>query len=144
MAACLLILFYVNYEKKYDEFHKDNHRIYRLRYDRTSEEGQIVQFASCCPPAAEPSGETIRKWKVLVGYSDTERLSLSRTGRHDLPKTECILPNLNFLTSSILHSWNAGLFLIPLILVSAVTFVTMCGNILKVVRINPVDTIKHE
>ncbi|MCJ7581858.1 MAG: ABC transporter permease [Candidatus Aminicenantes bacterium] len=53
MSACLLILFYVNYEKKFDEFHRDKNRIYRLRYDRTSEEGQIVQFASCCPPAAD-------------------------------------------------------------------------------------------
>ena len=53
MAACLLILNYVNFEKSYDRFHKDSGRIYRLRYERTSEEGQIVQFASCCPPAAD-------------------------------------------------------------------------------------------
>lgn len=52
MAACLLILFYVNYERSFDRFHTDFERIYRLRYDRTSDEGQIVQFASCCPPAA--------------------------------------------------------------------------------------------
>ena len=52
MTACLLILHYVNFENDYDKFHKDSGRIYRLRYDRTSEEGQIVQFASCCPPAA--------------------------------------------------------------------------------------------
>ena len=53
MAACLLILHYVNFEKSYDKFYKDSRRIYRLRYDRSSEEGQIVQFASCCPPAAD-------------------------------------------------------------------------------------------
>jgi len=53
MAACLLILHYVNFEKSYDRFHKDSERIYRLRYERTSEEGQKVQFASCCPPAAD-------------------------------------------------------------------------------------------
>jgi len=53
MAACLLILNYVNFEKSYDRFHKDSERIYRLRYERTSEEGQKVQFASCCPPAAD-------------------------------------------------------------------------------------------
>ncbi|MFC2160466.1 ABC transporter permease [Acidobacteriota bacterium] len=53
MAACLLILFYVDYEKNFDIFHRDSERIFRLRYDRTSGDGQIVQFASCCPPAAD-------------------------------------------------------------------------------------------
>jgi putative ABC transport system permease protein len=52
MAACLLILHYVNFERSYDRFHKDSDRIYRLRYERTSEEGTAVRFASCCPPAA--------------------------------------------------------------------------------------------
>ena len=79
MAACLLILFYVNYEKKYDEFHRDKNRIYRLRYDRTSEEGQIVQFASCCPPAADairgifPELEGIGrifKYRAIVSLND--------------------------------------------------------------------------
>jgi putative ABC transport system permease protein len=53
ISACLLILHYVNFEKSYDRFYKDNERIYRLRYERTSDEGQKVQFASCCPPAAD-------------------------------------------------------------------------------------------
>lgn len=53
MAACLLILHYVNFEKSYDRFHKHSDRIYRLRYERTSEEGQKVRFASCCPPAVD-------------------------------------------------------------------------------------------
>ena len=53
VAACLLILHWVNFEKSYDRFHKDSDRVYRLRYERTSEEGQKVQFASCCPPAAD-------------------------------------------------------------------------------------------
>jgi len=53
MAACLLILYYVNFEKSYDRFHKDSESIYRLRYERTTEEGQKVQFASCCPPAVD-------------------------------------------------------------------------------------------
>ena len=79
MAACLLILFYVNYEKSYDRFHKDHEDIYRLRYDRTSEEGQTVQFASCCPPAAEsirgvfPELEGIGrifKYRAIVSHKD--------------------------------------------------------------------------
>ena len=53
MAMCLLILHYVSFEKSYDRFHDDSERIYRLRYERTSEEGTAVRFASCCPPAAD-------------------------------------------------------------------------------------------
>jgi putative ABC transport system permease protein len=53
MAACLLILHYVQFERSYDTFHKDSGRIYRLRYERATEDGQKVQFASCCPPAAD-------------------------------------------------------------------------------------------
>ncbi len=53
MAACLLILNYVRFERSFDRFYKDSDRIYRLRYERTSEEGTSVRFASCCPPAAE-------------------------------------------------------------------------------------------
>ncbi len=52
MTACLLILHYVSYEKSYDRFHEHSERIYRLRYERSSEDGSIVRFASCCPPAA--------------------------------------------------------------------------------------------
>ncbi len=67
MAACLLILHYVRFEKSYDRFHPDYERIYRLRYERTSEEGTAVRFASCCPPAADairsafPEVETIAR-----------------------------------------------------------------------------------
>ena len=53
MAVCLLILHYVRYEQSYDKFHRDSDRIYRLRYERATEDGQKVQFASCCPPAAD-------------------------------------------------------------------------------------------
>ena len=67
MATCLLILHYVNFERSYDRFHEDSERIYRLRYERTSEEGTAVRFASCCPPAADairgvfPEVETIAR-----------------------------------------------------------------------------------
>ncbi|MCP5046189.1 MAG: FtsX-like permease family protein [bacterium] len=52
MTAFLLILHYVSFQKSYDGFHENSDRIYRLRYERTSAEGSIVKFASCCPPAA--------------------------------------------------------------------------------------------
>lgn len=53
MAACFLILHYVNFEKSYDRFHKNSEGIYRLRYERISEDGSAVRFASCTPPAGK-------------------------------------------------------------------------------------------
>lgn len=52
ITAFLLIATYVQYEKSYDTFHRNSDRIYRLRYERSSAEGESVKFASCCPPAA--------------------------------------------------------------------------------------------
>lgn len=52
MAACLLILHYINYQKSYDTFHQNSDQIYRLRYERTSDKGTTQSFASCTPPAA--------------------------------------------------------------------------------------------
>lgn len=52
VASFILILFYVRYEKSYDTFYENSDRIYRLRYERSSAEGEAVRFASCCPPAA--------------------------------------------------------------------------------------------
>ena len=52
MTTCLLILDYVHFEKSYDTFHERSNEIYRLRYERVSETGEAVRFASCCPPAA--------------------------------------------------------------------------------------------
>ena len=52
ITAFLLIFVYVRYERSYDRFHQESDRIYRLRYERSSAEGESVKFASCCPPAA--------------------------------------------------------------------------------------------
>lgn len=52
ITAFLLIFLYVRYERSYDRFHQSSDRIYRLRYERSSAEGESVKFASCCPPAA--------------------------------------------------------------------------------------------
>ncbi len=51
LTVCIIIVYYVNYEKSYDRFHSEHERIYRLRYERTDREGGAVRFASCCPPA---------------------------------------------------------------------------------------------
>jgi putative ABC transport system permease protein len=57
MTACLVILHDVSFERSYDKLHENSDRIYRLRYERYSEDGESVRFASCCPPA----GLRIRK-----------------------------------------------------------------------------------
>jgi len=51
-AAFILIMQYVEFERSYDKFHEDSDLIYRLRYERESEDGETVRFASCCPPMA--------------------------------------------------------------------------------------------
>ena len=80
MAACLLILHYVSFERSYDSFHPDSERIYRLRYERTSEDGTAARFASCTPPAGklirerytevEQLGRMLR-YSAAVSYEDT-------------------------------------------------------------------------
>jgi putative ABC transport system permease protein len=52
ITAFLLISLFVRYERSFDTFYKNYDRIYRLRYERSSAEGESVKFASCCPPAA--------------------------------------------------------------------------------------------
>lgn len=51
ITASLIIYDYITFEKSYDSFHMDSDRIYRLRYERTSEDGSVASFASCTPPA---------------------------------------------------------------------------------------------
>jgi len=81
MTACLLILYYVNYEKSYDKFHENSERIYRLRYERTDQSGQSVRFASCCPPAGLrirklcPEVEKVARlfqYKASVSYNENK------------------------------------------------------------------------
>ena len=52
IGACVLILNYVQFEKSYENFIPNHDRIYRLRYERISEDGSAARFASCAPPAA--------------------------------------------------------------------------------------------
>lgn len=83
MAAFLLILHYVHFEKSYDKFHADSDRIYRLRYERTDSKGDAVRFASCCPPAAArirgnyPEVEKIGRmlhYSAIVSFEDIKFL----------------------------------------------------------------------
>jgi putative ABC transport system permease protein len=83
MAACLLLLHYVTFELSYDKFHDSAERIYRLRYERTDENGEAVRFASCCPPAAPrirdeyPEVEKIARifrYRAVVSHDDRKFL----------------------------------------------------------------------
>lgn len=49
IAACLLIAIYVNYEKSYDQSADQINNLYRVLYERVSETGEKVQFASASP-----------------------------------------------------------------------------------------------
>lgn len=80
MTACLIILHYVSFEKSYDKFHENYDRIYRIRYERFSEDGESVRFASCCPPvglrirASLPDAEKVaRIFHYLVSVSYDEK-----------------------------------------------------------------------
>jgi len=66
MAACLLIIHYVNFENSYDRFHDKVDQIYRLRYERTSEDGSVVRFASCTPPAGGLMRERFPEISILA------------------------------------------------------------------------------
>ena len=42
MAAFIIIIHYVNFEKSYDQFHKNKEVLYRLAVDHLDEEGKIT------------------------------------------------------------------------------------------------------
>ncbi|MCU0363837.1 MAG: ABC transporter permease, partial [Bacteroidales bacterium] len=79
ISSFILILIYVRHERGYDMFHENGDMIYRLRYERSSAEGESVRFASCCPPAAirirqlYPEVETIARlfrYRATVIFGD--------------------------------------------------------------------------
>ncbi|MPQ46140.1 FtsX-like permease family protein [Marinifilum sp. N1E240] len=53
ITACLFISMYVNYQKSYDSFYKDSNTIYRVRWERHSEKGDEIRFASACPAVGD-------------------------------------------------------------------------------------------
>lgn len=81
MAACLLILHYVYFEKSFDKFFDKHERIYRIRYERTSESGETVHFSSCCPPLGLLIRESFhevekvgRIWRYTASVSSQENM----------------------------------------------------------------------
>ena len=81
MTACLLILIYVQFERSYDSFHDRSDEIYRLRYERTSETGEAVRFASCCPPAAPRMRDQFPEVEV-VGRCFTRQATFTSDEEH--------------------------------------------------------------
>ncbi|MEE4198065.1 MAG: ABC transporter permease [Bacteroidales bacterium] len=49
ISACLLISLYVNYERSYDKHIDRIDQLYRVLYERETETGEMVQFASASP-----------------------------------------------------------------------------------------------
>lgn len=65
IAACLLISLYVNYEFGFDKHIKDVDNLYRVLYERETETGEKVQFASASPtvgPAIKDKFPEIEKY----------------------------------------------------------------------------------
>ena len=130
MTACLLILHYVNYEESYDKFHENADRIYRLRYERTSEDGSAVRFASSTPPAgklirerypdAEKVGRMLR-YNAGVSYQNIkfleDRMYFSEPDIFEIfsfnfikgdPVKELAEPNKAFISQTIAQSGSIG------------------------------------
>lgn len=52
IAACLIILLYINEEWSYDTFHADSESIYRVTTEETEEDGVVRHLANAYPPLA--------------------------------------------------------------------------------------------
>lgn len=50
ITICLVVVGYIRFEKSFDRFHPNYERIYRIRYERYSDNGESVRFVSCAPP----------------------------------------------------------------------------------------------
>jgi len=122
MAACLLILHYVNFENSYDTFQKSGDRTYRIRYERYGEDGSAQKFASCAPPVGylirerhsevEKLGRLLR-YKAGVSHEDIkfmeERMYFAEPQFFEIfdfkflsgnPVVELAEPNKTFISQS--------------------------------------------
>lgn len=52
IAACLIILLYINEEWSYDTFHAESEAIYRVTTDETEDDGVVRHLANAYPPLA--------------------------------------------------------------------------------------------
>ncbi|MFA8434605.1 MAG: ABC transporter permease [Marinifilaceae bacterium] len=58
ITACLFISMYVNYQKSYDNFYEKGDDLYRVRWERYSDKGDEIRFASACPAVGRTLQET--------------------------------------------------------------------------------------
>ena len=72
IAACLLISVYVNYELSYDKDVKGIDNLYRVLYERVSETGEQVQFASASPTVGPAITEKFPEIELFARAYRTE------------------------------------------------------------------------
>lgn len=95
IAACLLISLYVNYEKSYDQHVNDIDNLYRVLYERVSETGEKVQFASASPTVGPAIMENFPEITMFSRAYRTEGV-LSH-GDISFREDKCFGPNQIFL-----------------------------------------------
>jgi putative ABC transport system permease protein len=122
IATCLLLFQYISFERSYDKFHEDSERIYRLRYERISDNGGAFRVASSCPPAAKrirdnfPEVEAVGRavyYKASMSHEDKaffeERLYFAEPELFDVfsfeflkgnPAEDLKNPNIAFISTS--------------------------------------------
>ena len=68
IAACLIILLYVNEEWSYDSFHEDADRIYRFTTIETEDDGIERHLANAYPPLAPLLGSAFPEMEKVCRY----------------------------------------------------------------------------
>ncbi len=68
IAACLIILLYINEEWSYDAFHEDADAIYRITTLETEDEGVVRHLANAYPPLAPLLASTFPEMEQVCRY----------------------------------------------------------------------------
>ncbi|MBX2872110.1 MAG: ABC transporter permease [Saprospiraceae bacterium] len=68
IAACLIILLYINEEWSYDSFHAEADAIYRVTTDETEDDGIVRHLANAYPPLAPLLASTYPEIKQACRY----------------------------------------------------------------------------
>lgn len=127
ISASLLILSQVNFDRSFDKFNDNYQHVFRLRYERTSNNGESVRFASCSPPAApairqqipeiEKAGRLFKSRSVVrygektfledrVFYTEPEIMEILKFNfTEGNPLKDLALPGKAFLSQSFAHKY---------------------------------------
>lgn len=68
IAACLIILLYINEEWSYDTFHAESDAIYRVTTDETEDDGVVRHLANAYPPLAPLLASTYPEISQVCRY----------------------------------------------------------------------------